>query len=429
MRTPAPSSVAPRGAVALSTLLAFAVQGCATPDADQRFSDYVDRVANHDTSVDALPDITADVPQDVPTDEGDAPCIPVEVEFTPQGTWFLAVSANLDRARPLYIQVDIVPDGDDWRFTFQPLSTDEVISEDGTERTPREDNRQPAGDAFVVPGVAVDAEGNFEVTVENLIVQDEANPITGRLIRGSVTLSGQFTQDNWACGAVSGQIVEPLSINLNGSTFGMYRGDEAFPELDPIRYRCQDAPAAPPVECEEPDPGPDPVECDPFDANGTYFLAVSANLDRARPLYLRLTNDNGTFTFQPLTTDEVISEDGTERSPRANNREPVGNPIVVPGVTVGSDGSFTVTAADLSVADEANPITGRLIRGTVTLTGNFRSTEWACGAVTGQIVEPLSINLNGSNFGMVRSDDPKSIDTIRYSCALAPPPTDCDLPQ
>lgn len=249
MRTPAPSSVAPRGAVALSTLLAFAVQGCATPDADQRFSDYVDRVANHDTSVDALPDITADVPQDVPTDEGDAPCIPVEVEFTPQGTWFLAVSANLDRARPLYIQVDIVPDGDDWRFTFQPLSTDEVISEDGTERTPREDNRQPAGDAFVVPGVAVDAEGNFEVTVENLIVQDEANPITGRLIRGTVTLTGNFRSTEWACGAVTGQIVEPLSINLNGSNFGMVRSDDPK-SIDTIRYSCALAP--PPTDCDLP---------------------------------------------------------------------------------------------------------------------------------------------------------------------------------
>lgn len=395
-----------------------ALAACESPDPDGRFDEFVQaRNAAADTGADVPTDVPTDTPapSDVDPDAFECPPEPLD----PTGDWYLIVSAVLDRSKPFYIRTTFEPeDGGTWNVTFQPLKADVAFDDDFNE-IPREDRRTPVGEPIVVSGVVIDEAGSFAVSVDGLVLEDESNPVTGRLVRGNVSLTGSFRDLTTSCGDVGGQIVEPLTLNLNGSTFTLFRSDD-FNAVEDIPINCAQLPApvpAPPQDdCERPE-GP---TCDDFDPAGTYFLAVSSVLDRTKPLFLTLTvtpdGANYTFVFQPLASDTAFDDDFNE-VPRDDNRVPVGDPITTSGVAINATtGAFEVLAANLIVDGEANPVTGRLIRGDVSLNGSFRDLDGACGAVGGQIVEPLTLNLNGSTFAFVRTDDPLSVDPVAYNC-------------
>lgn len=410
---------------------AFVLAACTEPDAEQRFNDFYDAAigSTDDTGMDA----TGDVPPDTSIDDGGldgggGACDPVAAPLDPEGVWFFAVSATLDREKPLYIETTITPNGDTWDFSFQPLTADEVIADDGS-TTPRDNPREPVGDPIITSGVTIESSGAFTVTAADITVQGAANPLTGRDIRGTITLTGTLGPLN-GCGDVTGEIVEPLTLNLNGSTFAARRVDDGDPnDIDPVLYNCDAVDLSEGTEFIE----PEDCGCEPpaFDPVGVYFLAISATLDREKPLFVETTvvaeGDGYAVTFQPLATDEAINDDGST-TPRANPRVPVGSPIAGTNVSIGTDGTFAATAADITVVGDANPLTGRDIRGTINLSGRFpetsfpegttRSSDGVCGDVTGEIVEPLTLNLNGSTFAMVRIDDadPNEVDPVVYTC-------------
>jgi hypothetical protein len=419
----------------VASVAAGSLAACASPDPDGRLDEHIARVeaSLQDTSP---PTDTTPVPDTSPTDttppsDTDLVCDPIP--FDPAGDWYLIVSATLDRERPFYIRTTFVPeDGGTYTATFQPLKSDDTIDPNTAVRTPRTDRRTPTGDPIVATGVDLDGD-TFSIAVNDLILDDDANPVTGRLVRGDVTLTGSFRDYTTSCGDVTGDIVEPLTLPLGGSTFTLFRAED-FNAVDEIPINCEQLPAPqpPPLEDCELEPPVDP--CDAFDPVGSWLLAVSATLDRERPLLLELDVTSAgaayDFLFQPLATDEAIDADTGGRAPRDNPRVPVGDPIQTTGVSVNlTTGAFTVTVTDLTVDDDANPITGRLIRGDVTLTGSFRANDWACGDVTGDIVEPLTLPLNGSTFAIVRTDDPVSISPVRYNCEQLPSPLECSVPR
>jgi hypothetical protein len=283
-----------------------------------------------------------------------------------------------------------------------------------------------------VSGVDLDGDA-FTIEVNGLVLDDDANAITGRLVRADLAVTGSCRDHATACGSVAGAIVEPLSLSLVGSTFTLFRADD-FSVVTDVPIHCDQLPAPqpPPLEGCETDPSID--TCEAFDPAGTWLLALSTTLDRERPLLLELevTAAGGAydFLFQPLATDEAIDADTGGRAPRDNPRVPVGDAIETTGVSVNlTSGAFAVIATGLTFVDDANPITGRAIRGDVTLMGSFLANDWACGDVTGSIVEPITVPLAGSTFAIIRSDDPVSVRPIRYNCAQLPRPLECAVPR
>ena len=176
----------------------------------------------------------------------------------------------------------------------------------------------------------------------------------------------------------------------------------------------------------------------PFEAEGVYLLGVNVfPLDRRdeHPLLLStevVADGSGTytFTFQPLATDDMIADDGS-RPPRTEGaRAPVGTPIVVPGVVINSDRTFTVAVTSLRITGEANSLTGRDILADINLVNaSFRDSNFACGDVTGQASEPISLNLAPSTFAFQRTTDFLSATVLADACAdadqIAAPPEDC----
>jgi hypothetical protein len=318
-------------------------------------------------------------------------------------------------------------------FTFPPLATDDIIADDGS-RTPRTTGaRAPVGTAIVVSGVTIGDDRSFNLTVAGLRIVGEANSLTGRDILADINfVDASFRDSNFACGNVTGQASEPISLSLAPSTFAFQRTTD-FLSATFLADNCNDAAEIPaPAEiCEGCTPAP-------FEAVGTYLLGVNVfPLDRRdeHPLLIStevVADGSGsyTFTFQPLATDDIIADDGS-RTPRTTGaRAPAGTPIVVPGVAIGADRSFNLTVAGLRIVGEANSLTGRDILADINFVdASFRDSNFACGNVTGQASEPISLSLAPSTFAFQRTTNFLSATFLADNCddaaEIPAPPEDC----
>jgi hypothetical protein len=328
----------------------------------------------------------------------------------------------------------VVADGSgSYSFTFQPLATDDIIADDGS-RSPRPTGaREPVGAAIVVTGVTIGDDRSFNLTVAGLRIVGEANSLTGRDILADINfVNATFRDSNFACGDVTGQASEPISLSLAPSTFAFQRTTD-FLSATFLADNCNDAAEIPaPAEiCEGCTPAP-------FEAIGTYLLGVNVfPLDRRdeHPLLIstEIAADGSgsyTFTFQPLATDDIIADDGS-RTPRTTGaRAPAGTPIVVTGVTIGDDRSFNLTVAGLRIIGEANSLTGRDILADINFVdASFRDSNFACGNVTGQASEPISLSLAPSTFALQRATDFLSATFLADACndaeQIPAPPEDC----
>jgi len=233
--------------LSLCAILAIAI-GCASPDPEGRFNDYIDAV-EHASEAETGPDPTdangPDTDVTPGTDvEGDGSDVCVPDALDPEGVYFLAFSAPLDREKPIYIELTIAANGGAYDFTFQPLNADVLIDDNGNP-FPNPNARTPIGASIVASGVDIDAtSGDFIAIAENIRVEGEANPLTGRDIAGDIELNGSFNSNGGGCGAGAGQIREPLSLSLASSTFVFTRQSGSYLDIDPVAYTCANAPPA-----------------------------------------------------------------------------------------------------------------------------------------------------------------------------------------
>jgi hypothetical protein len=423
--------------LALLLSVGSALTGCTTPDPEGRLGDFEE--ARAAAAADAAQDSgTGDTAVDTGEDTGSGSgvtCTPAPFEV--EGTYLLGVNVfPLDRRDeyPLLLSTEIVADGSGtYTFTFQPLATDDIIADDGS-RTPRTTGaRAPVGTAIVVSGVTIGDDRSFNLTVAGLRIVGEANSLTGRDILADINfVNATFRDSNFACGDVTGQASEPISLSLAPSTFAFQRTTD-FLSATFLADNCNDAAEIPaPAEiCEGCTPAP-------FEAIGTYLLGVNVfPLDRRdeHPLLIstEIAADGSgsyTFTFQPLATDDIIADDGS-RTPRTTGaRAPAGTPIVVTGVTIGDDRSFNLTVAGLRIIGEANSLTGRDILADINFVdASFRDSNFACGNVTGQASEPISLSLAPSTFALQRATDFLSATFLADACndaeQIPAPPEDC----
>ncbi len=161
------------------------------------------------------------------------------------------------------------------------------------------------------------------------------------------------------------------------------------------------------------------------DFSGRYFLSIATSVLPSTPLFFdtTVTVDESfvaNFSFQPLKTD--FDPMG---APRADARVAVGDPIIVNGVQLGTDGIFDLELTDAAVSGEANPISGGDIVATIQLHGFVTSATAFCGSVDGQVSEPTQIGLAGSTFAAIPiSNDDLTLIMPEGKCAAGVVPVD-----
>jgi hypothetical protein len=144
---------------------------------------------------------------------------------------------------------------------------------------------------------------------------------------------------------------------------------------------------------------------DRFDWSGRYLLALSTTLSPDAPLLFAVdaavSSDLTSIELelQPLTHDD-------DDEPRMA----IGDSFSLRDVAYDEDGSFSADLGDVSVPGRANPITGSDIVANVQLSARTRMAagelpDVFCGEVAGMVVEPIALDLAGSSFGAVRTED------------------------
>jgi hypothetical protein len=142
-----------------------------------------------------------------------------------------------------------------------------------------------------------------------------------------------------------------------------------------------------------------------FDFSGSYLLALSTTLSPDQPILfgceVSVAADLATLdlSIQALTTDDADAP-----------REPTGEPIMANAITYEEDGSFSVDFGEVRVPPDANPISGAEIVADVGIDATvFEMTaelpNFFCGGARGMVSAPLMLDLEGSTFGAVETDD------------------------
>ena len=143
--------------------------------------------------------------------------------FDWSGRYLLALSTVLAPDQPLLfaVEAEVSSDLSLIDLQLQPLATDGD-----------EEPRTAIGDSFGVNDIPYEMDGSFSADLGEVTVPGRANPITGSEIVASVQLSastraGDDDNADLFCGQVTGMVIQPLSYDLAGSTFGAVLTDDA----------------------------------------------------------------------------------------------------------------------------------------------------------------------------------------------------------
>ena len=330
------------------------------------------------------------------------------------GTFLFALETSLGPDLPLQFvtTIDMMLNDDGSGgvadLSFQPLSLDQ-----GEVLAPREF----IGDPLTFEGVEFDADGHYELDMGTVMVTGAANPVTGSDIEATLQVIGDIVHINAACGEITGDLLNPLQVDLAGSTWGAIRlmDDGSDPNTLPIEF---------PYKCDMVPPPPDPEEPDFPDINGTFLFALETSLGPDLPLQFATTvffdpspdGAGGTaeFSFQPLSLNQ-----GETLVPR----EFIGDPLVYSGIEVDAEGKYDIDMGLVMVTGMANPVTGSDIEATLVVHGEIRNMNQFCGELEGELMSPLQFDLAGSTFAAMRlADDGSDPDTLPtefpYACDM-----------
>jgi hypothetical protein len=193
--------------VAFSALSALSVVACVDPQ--KTFDEFEDRV------VDAAP--------------REGGCTPAGF-FPIEGEFLLAIQTPIGGPLRIIVSGSTTANeaGGTADFTFQPIIDDECVPGQGG---------QPAGEPLPpIEGLTIEADGTFALTQTAATTPGDANPITCGDILADISFSGCTTSETTFCGDVTGMVMEPIPLDLAGSTFGAVqietgaRGDANLPE-------------------------------------------------------------------------------------------------------------------------------------------------------------------------------------------------------
>jgi hypothetical protein len=193
--------------VSFSVLSALSVVACVDPQ--KTFDDFEGRV------VDAAP--------------REGGCTPAGF-FPIEGEFLLAIQTPIGGPLRLIVSGSTTANeaGGTADFTFQPIIADNCAAGEGG---------QPSGDPLPpIEGLTIEPDGTFALTQVGATTPGNANPITCSNIVADISFSGCTTSETTFCGDVTGMVLEPIALPLDGSTFGAVqietgaRGDANLPE-------------------------------------------------------------------------------------------------------------------------------------------------------------------------------------------------------
>ena len=135
------------------------------------------------------------------------------------GSYFMALSLFLSPKTPIVFQQSVTADAAGLVMSLQPLAA--------------ADRKTPVGNA-IVAAFPVEPDGAFDVEVPGASVPAEANPITNAAMVADLRFTGTACPASF-CGQVTGQISQPIDVNVTSSTFRAERVmGTAYPEPPPI---------------------------------------------------------------------------------------------------------------------------------------------------------------------------------------------------
>lgn len=169
------------------------------PDAEGKFGEFLD-----DTKDD----------RDMPSPKEDFAAAAGDIN----GEFLLAVSTTVNPPTPLqFIATNTVTKDEDGKLSLssslQPLSL--ALSQVTMPR-------QPIGDPLVFTDVPI-IDGKFTIDAGTVSVTGEANPITAMNIVASLIMSGSIMGDDFYCGSVTGNVMQPPVGSIEGSSFAAVR--------------------------------------------------------------------------------------------------------------------------------------------------------------------------------------------------------------
>ncbi len=145
-----------------------------------------------------------------------------------------------------------------------------------------------------------------------------------------------------------------------------------------------------------------------------FLLVISATFQPKSPILFHVTGS--TAPSQMLWTLQAL--DAKDRT------TPVGSPIVLPPIDVGSDGTFAADLPPMDIVGAANAITGSDITvaiqsftGSVCVGGNFY-----CGDLDGAVTKPITLPLAGSTWTLTRMNAAQGPVVINCAQEPADPP-------
>ena len=232
----------------------------------------------------------------------------------------------------------------------------------------------------------VAADGTFILDAEPLMLAAGSTPGLNTAVDANVVLHAATQSPSAFCGTATGNVVQPLALDLAGSTFAARRDDDGTLALTDVPQSCFPRGAGDGGVIETPRPmSPDlsSVSSALADLSGDWIL--DADLAQSIPMKLWAT-----LHFAPSPDGSGGALDGALR--RAT--DPVGSVALTTFATaVSADGRFELWLPALVVGTT---------QASVLLVGATRSAAVFGGAGAGRVHKPIDLDLAGTTFGATR---------------------------
>ena len=202
-----------RGAWGLSLAVLAAATGCPSPDAEGKYDRFNEQTEDDREVPEPKMDFGAPVLPDAGAGETETDGGGLVID----GVYLVAVNTVVSPGLPLQFIGEVTAEIDGMgngtiTVVFQPLSL-----EQGSTTTPREE----VGEALTIDGDIADFA--FTLPFGETMVTGAANPITGSDIVADLALEGTIRSENAWCGTVTGEVLSPIQVGLEGSYFASTR--------------------------------------------------------------------------------------------------------------------------------------------------------------------------------------------------------------
>jgi hypothetical protein len=249
----------------------------------------------------------------------------------------------------------------------------------------------------------VNADGTFELEAMPLKLVKGSTPGLNVDVTANVVLHASTQSATSWCGSATGNVSDPLSLDLQGSTFAARPATRSL-QLADVPQSCfpKGMTTGPVVEVPKPaSPDLSSVSSMLADLSGSWI--INANLAGSLPLQLWAD-----LVFTPGTPDGGTTAGSLDGSLRRATDPPGSLALGHFSTQVSSDGRFEIWIPSLVVGQT---------QAAVLLVGATRNMDVFCGAGAGQVLKPIELDLMGTTFGAARWTPGTPVpDTIPNTC-------------